>query len=415
MWIILGSISFNFILLLLIIFLLNSFFLIMIRIKIQSFKIILSDILNQNNSNKKIVPEFYEFKNLITHKINDIKDEIDYSKSVLELYESSKNSLDDGIMFLDFDMNIVNFNNKLISLLDSSELSFSKDNKVTDITKNLDIIEFCSESVSKNQNEKIIELSFPTRYYNIKSKLINQYLLVVIKDITDFISLDKTRKEFFANTSHELKTPITSMKLNIEALQNSKMKRNDSDFEFFLEKIKEDSNRLEKISKEIIDVHAIESGELTINFEDIPISDLINELKEEFSSILDAKKIKFEYSIQKKFPRIKIDKSMFKTALENLISNSIRYSHKDSKIELECIYDDENFYFNLRDFGIGISDKDLPHIFERFYRVDGLRSERHSGIGLSIVKQIVDVHNGNITAESSINEGLLIKIKIPFI
>ena len=108
----------------------------MIRIKIQSFKIILSDILNQNNSNEKIVPEFYGFKNLITDKINDIKDEIDYSKSLLELYESSKNSLDDGIMFLDFDMNILNFNNKLISLLDSSELSFSKDNKVTDITKN---------------------------------------------------------------------------------------------------------------------------------------------------------------------------------------------------------------------------------------------------------------------------------------
>ena len=386
----------------------------MIRIKIQSFKIILSDILNKNSSNEKIVPEFYGFMNLITRKINDIKDEIDYSKSVLELYEISKNSLDDGIMLLDFDMNILNFNNKLISLLDSSELYLSKNNKVTDITKNLDIIEFCTESVSKNHNEKIIELSFPTRYFSIKSELINQYLLVVIKDVTDFISLDKTRKEFFANTSHEFKTPITSMKLNIEALQNSKIKGNDSDYEFFLEKIKEDSNRLEKISKDIIDVHAIESGELIVNLEDIQISDLINELHEEFSTILDSKRIKFEYSIQKKIPKIKIDKSMFKTALENLISNAIRYSHKDSKIELKCIYDDENIYFNLRDFGIGISDKDLPHIFERFYRVDGLRSERHSGIGLSIVKQIVDVHNGNIAAESSINEGLLIKIKIPF-
>ena len=386
----------------------------MIRIKIQSFKIILSDILNKNSSNEKIVPEFYGFMNLITRKINDIKDEIDYSKSVLELYEISKNSLDDGIMLLDFDMNILNFNNKLISLLDSSELYLSKNNKVTDITKNLDIIEFCTESVSKNHNEKIIELSFHTRYFSIKSELINQYLLVVIKDVTDFISLDKTRKEFFANTSHELKTPITSMKLNIEALQNSKIKGNDSDYEFFLEKIKEDSNRLEKISKEIIDVHTIESGELIVNLEDIQISDLINELHEEFSTILDSKRIKFEYSIQKKIPKIKIDKSMFKTALENLISNAIRYSHKDSKIELKCIYDDENIYFNLRDFGIGISDKDLPHIFERFYRVDGLRSERHSGIGLSIVKQIVDVHNGNIAAESSINEGLLIKIKIPF-
>ena len=385
----------------------------MIRIKIQSFKIILSDILNKNSSNEKIVPEFYGFMNLITRKINDIKDEIDYSKSVLELYEISKNSLDDGIMLLDFDMNILNFNNKLISLLDSSELYLSKNNKVTDITKNLDIIEFCTESVSKNHNEKIIELSFPTRYFSIKSELINQYLLVVIKDVTDFISLDKTRKEFFANTSHELKTPITSMKLNIEALHNSKIKGNDSDYEFFLEKIKEDSNRLEKISKDIIDVHAIESGELIVNLEDIQISDLINELHEEFSTILDSKRIKFEYSIQKKIPKIKIDKSMFKTALENLISNAIRYSHKDSKIELKCIYDDENIYFNLRDFGIGISDKDLPHIFERFYRVDGLRSERHSGIGLSIVKQIVDVHNGNIAAESSLNEGLLIKIKIP--
>ena len=116
----------------------------MIRIKIQSFKIILSDILNKNSSNEKIVPEFYGFMNLITRKINDIKDEIDYSKSVLELYEISKNSLDDGIMLLDFDMNILNFNNKLISLLDSSELYLSKNNKVTDITKNLDIIEFCA-------------------------------------------------------------------------------------------------------------------------------------------------------------------------------------------------------------------------------------------------------------------------------
>ena len=91
------------------------------------------------------------------------------------------------------------------------------------------------------------------------------------------------------------------MKLNIEALQNSKIKGNDSDYEFFLEKIKEDSNRLEKISKEIIDVHAIESGELIINFENIQISDLINELHKEFSTILDSKKIKFEYSIQKNF------------------------------------------------------------------------------------------------------------------
>ena len=144
----------------------------MIRIKIQSFKIILSDILNKNSSNEKIVPEFYGFMNLITRKINDIKDEIDYSKSVLELYEISKNSLDDGIMLLDFDMNILNFNNKLISLLDSSELYLSKNNKVTDITKNLDIIEFCTESVSKNHNEKIIELSFPTRYFNIKTNSI---------------------------------------------------------------------------------------------------------------------------------------------------------------------------------------------------------------------------------------------------
>jgi two-component system sensor histidine kinase VicK len=233
--------------------------------------------------------------------------------------------------------------------------------------------------------------------------------------MTEYINLDITRKEFFANTSHELKTPITSMKLNLDALSNSKKNNNDLDFNFFLNKIRKDSDRLEKISNEIIDLHEIESGKLSLNIQKCDLLIFLDEIKRDFFMILKKNKVELEITIQSGFPKISIDKSMFKNALDNLISNSIRYSNPNTKIEINCYYNNNFFNISIKDYGIGLSDKDLPHIFERFYRAEGLRSEKHSGIGLSIVKQIIDVHNGEIYAESLLNEGLKISIKFPYL
>tara|TARA_B110000438_G_scaffold160634_1_gene153894 strand:+ start:5511 stop:6860 length:1350 start_codon:yes stop_codon:yes gene_type:complete len=385
------------------------------KFKINNYNLEISKNIDLKNINKFKFSEFRFITNTINKKINYLRNEINNSKKILNLYKKSNNYFSDGIIFLDYDMNIIDYNNQAINLFQLEINSEKKLKKLTDFSNNLDFFNFYNNSKEEKNLEADITFSFPQRYFNLKSVNMDKFIIIIFKDMTEYINLDITRKEFFANTSHELKTPITSMKLNLDALNNSKKNNNDLDFDFFLKKIKEDSDRLEKISKEIIDLHEIESGKLSLKIQECELSFFLEEIKRDFFMILKNNKIIIEINIQLGFPKIFIDKNMFKNALENLISNSIRYSNPHSKIEINCIYNNNFFIISVKDYGIGLSDKDLPHIFERFYRAEGLRSDKHSGIGLSIVKQIIDVHNGEIYAESLLNEGLTITIKIPYL
>jgi two-component system sensor histidine kinase VicK len=385
------------------------------KFKINSYSL---EIFKKNNKKKVNNYKFPEFIN-ITHSINEtinyLKNEIKSSKKLLNLYQNSKNHFNDGVIFLDYDMNVIDYNHQTIKLFELEINNQKELIKLTDFSTNLDLFNFYNNSKKTKYLETDITLSFPQRYYNLKSINTNNFIIIILKDMTEHINLNITRKEFFANTSHELKTPITSMKLNLDALSNSKNNNNDLDFDFFLNKIKQDSDRLEKISKEIIDLHEIESGKLSLNLQECELSVFLDQIKNNFYIILKKNKILLDIYIQSGFPKIQIDKDMFKNALENLLSNSIRYSKPLTKIEIHCNYSKKYFNISIKDFGIGLSDKDLPHIFERFYRAEGLRSEKHSGIGLSIVKQIIDVHKGEVFAESLLNEGLTVNIKIPYL
>tara|TARA_B110000263_G_scaffold76923_1_gene67178 strand:+ start:325 stop:1674 length:1350 start_codon:yes stop_codon:yes gene_type:complete len=383
--------------------------------KINNYNLEISNNKETESISEYKFSEFNKITHTINQKTNDLKNQINASNKLLYLYQNSKNLFSDGMIFLDFDMNIIDYNDQSVSLFELEINNKKELKKLTDFSNNLDLFNFYNNSKGEKYFESNITLSFPQRYFKVKSINTNKFIIIIIKNMTEYINLDITRKEFFANTSHELKTPITSMKLNLDALSNSKKNNNDLDFNFFLNKIRKDSDRLEKISNEIIDLHEIESGKLSLNIQKCDLLIFLDEIKRDFFMILKKNKVELEITIQSGFPKISIDKSMFKNALDNLISNSIRYSNPNTKIEINCYYNNNFFNISIKDYGIGLSDKDLPHIFERFYRAEGLRSEKHSGIGLSIVKQIIDVHNGEIYAESLLNEGLKISIKFPYL
>ena len=383
--------------------------------KINNYNLEISNNKETESISEYKFSEFNKITHTINQKTNDLKNQINASNKLLNLYQNSKNLFSDGMIFLDFDMNIIDYNDQSVSLFELEINNKKELKKLTDFSNNLDLFNFYNNSKGEKYFESNITLSFPQRFFKVKSINTNKFIIIIIKNMTEYINLDITRKEFFANTSHELKTPITSMKLNLDALSNSKKNNNDLDFNFFLNKIRKDSDRLEKISNEIIDLHEIESGKLSLNIQKCDLLIFLDEIKRDFFMILKKNKVELEITIQSGFPKISIDKSMFKNALDNLISNSIRYSNPNTKIEINCYYNNNFFNISIKDYGIGLSDKDLPHIFERFYRAEGLRSEKHSGIGLSIVKQIIDVHNGEIYAESLLNEGLKISIKFPYL
>jgi len=182
-------------------------------------------------------------------------------------------------------------------------------------------------------------------------------------------------------------------------------------FHLFSKNIYEDLNRLEKITNELLNIHSLETGSYKLNLEEIDFLDMFSEVKKTFSTIINDKKITIVHPEDK--IKIKLDRKLIIQSLENLLSNAIRYSEKKSDVDINYYINNNEFVFEIRDHGIGISEFDLPLIFQRFFRAEGNRDYEHSGLGLSIVKHAIELHKGEIKAESVIDEGLLISFSIP--
>ncbi len=366
-----------------------------------------------SNSHSSKFGEFESINELFT-KINKsfvYKQKIISSENATLM--NTLNLIEDGIIFLDFEMKISNFNKKSKEILMCS-IEDENINYLTDLTQSFEIIDFFDKSKTGNSNEIEIEFNFPKKYLKLRlfmlNKLQNKFMLI-ISDLSDAYNLDKTRTEFFANTSHEFKTPITSAKLNYEALINDFKTSKGENFHLFSKNIYEDLNRLEKITDELLNIHSLETGNYKLNLEEIDFLDMFSEVKKTFSTIIKDKKITIVHPEDKII--IKLDKKLIIQSLENLLSNAIRYSVKQSNININYHIKNNEFIFEIRDYGIGINELDLPLIFQRFFRAEGNRDYEHSGLGLSIVKHVIELHKGEIKAESVINEGLLISFSIP--
>ncbi len=396
-------------------FLLNIFFYYLQKTKFDLLTKNINNLFKDNDYKLENLSDLSLITKLIREKINEKNSEIKSIKEFGELFDLSKNYFEEGILFLDYQKNIKSINKRALDLFDKNNKNVNIFSKLTDFTTNLELLEFVENCVTSSQSEskKLIQTSFPEKHFSLRAINVNETIVLFIRDLTELVTLDKTRKEFFANTSHELKTPVTSIQLNVEALKNSIKIDNKDDFDYFLEKITNDSNRLQKISKEIGDVHALETGSLPVNIKEFIIDDFILETKILIDTLLDSKKINLKITKKNKFKKVRLDRNLFKIVFENILSNSIRYSKTGSSIELDLTKSNGQLEMIFKDFGTGVSENELTHIFERFYRSEGLRSDKHSGLGLSIVKQIVKIHEGKIFAKSSLNKGLSITIQIP--
>ena len=391
-----------------------SFFLLfyLYKLKIELFKKNFIELLENHETSITSSKEFNQSLRLFQEKLESLKLLSKQNSKLLELFDISNDYFEDGIIFLDNKGIIQRFNRKIINFFDKEYSEFDSYKKITDLTSNIDFIDFFEESKTKKINTINIQTNFPQKNFHLRSINLDEIIVVFIKDISDIISLDKTRREFFANTSHEIKTPVTSIKLNVQALKNSLKSDNKDDFLYFLEKIDLDADRLQKITEDIGQLHSLESGSIELSPEELRIDEFMSGFLLNFETLLSSKRMKIKIS-KNNFKKIKIDSNLFFTLLENIISNSIRYSKEDSNIEIDMKKNKSLFSISIKDEGIGVSQIDLPHIFERFYRGDGLRSDQHNGLGLAIVKHIVDLHKGTIEASSEINEGLKIMINFP--
>lgn len=230
-------------------------------------------------------------------------------------------------------------------------------------------------------------------------------IVVVFHDITELKKLEQMRKDFVANVSHELKTPITSIKGFSETLLDGAM--NDPDtLKSFLDIILMESDRLQSLIQDLLELSKIEKHgfELFLNEEEVAglIEDVMPILQEKAKS----KDISLRMSFHSRGLAV-VDSYRLKQVFINLVSNAIVYTPKGGDVQITIQEDPDKVYVSVKDNGMGISQEEMPRIFERFYRVDKARSRNSggTGLGLAIVKHIIEAHEGNVEVESELNEG----------
>lgn len=238
-------------------------------------------------------------------------------------------------------------------------------------------------------------------------------IVLVFHDITELIKLEQMRKDFVANVSHELRTPITSIKGFSETLLDG-AKNEPEVLEHFLTIIHKESERLQALVHDLLELSRIETNKLELNYSKV----MIKELMEECILLMEPKLAEknIQTNIIEKTPcSILADYNRLKQIIVNLLTNAITYSKENSKITITLEKEQENFSFSIEDNGIGMKEEELPRIFERFYRIDRARNRDSggTGLGLSIVKHLVEAHHGTITVKSKWNEGTTFTVTLP--
>ncbi|HOA96647.1 MAG TPA: ATP-binding protein [Acetivibrio saccincola] len=349
---------------------------------------------------------FNEMAEKLEQTINDLKDK------KMEI-ESIVDSMNAGIVAVNRDKKII-----LINRIAGDFFGVSLQKEI--IGKNI------WERIRNNQLNSIIEETFTgnksleSGYINMEDKILKMYtspvkprtegeeivgVIVFIQDVTKIRKLEKIRTEFVSNVTHELKTPITSIRGFIETLKDGAINNKQVAMRF-LDIIDIEAERLHVLIDDILLLSEIETKQAALRSENVNIKSLVNEVISIVRSIADEKEVTLYNKVTEDI-FIKGDKNRLKQMFLNLIDNGIKYNVKGGEVTVDAYLDEGKIVIKIKDTGIGIDSKHFPRLFERFYRVDKGRSRDlgGTGLGLSIVKHIVNLYNGSVKVNSELGKG----------
>jgi two-component system phosphate regulon sensor histidine kinase PhoR len=238
--------------------------------------------------------------------------------------------------------------------------------------------------------------------------------VLVLHDITELRRLERVRRDFVANVSHEFKTPLTAIQGFAETLLNGALD-DKANRKRFVEIIREHARRLARLTDDLLKLSRIEAGRLELEIRPIRVETLVNSCVETARLNAKARKLEIHVDLQPNAPAVRGDGAQLGEVLQNLLDNALQYTPAGGKIELKARSNGQNVTFTVTDTGIGIPESDLERIFERFYRVDAARSREAggTGLGLAIARHIVEAHGGHIWVESAIGQGSRFHFSIP--
>jgi len=228
--------------------------------------------------------------------------------------------------------------------------------------------------------------------------------VIMLRNITPFKELDLAKTHFLGTVSHEFKTPISSIQMGLQLLENNKIGNLNDEQKNLVKGIKEDSDRLLKITGELLNITQVESGSLQLNLQNSDVHTILDYALNANKAAADQKNINFRKKVESGAESVWADSEKTAWILNNLISNAVRYSYENSIININITKENNKVKFAVADSGVGIEEKYISRIFDRYFRIPGSR-KGGTGLGLTISKQFAEAQGGAISVESEYGAG----------
>ncbi len=283
--------------------------------------------------------------------------------------------------------------------------------------RRLETLEQISRNISKKRFEEYEDI---TTKYNDEIDYLVRHLVkssrTVEREIQRLNRIENYRKEFIGDISHELKTPIFAIQGFVETLLNGALEDEEVNREF-LKKTMRNVNRLIYLTKDLMEISKLETGELKSDIEEFYLYPVVHDVIDSLNYKAGKDKVSLELKDIDKNLQVKADKNQIKQVLINLVENGVKYNVPNGKVVVDVeSYEKDNcrVVLSVKDTGIGIDEADLPRVTERFFRVDKSRSRERggTGLGLAIVKHIMEAHGEQFYFDSKINEGTTFKFTL---
>ncbi|KWX71214.1 two-component system histidine kinase PnpS [Paenibacillus jilunlii] len=352
-------------------------------------------------------------------QLKTIRDNEDLLQSVLD-------NMTGGIVMINAEGEIALLNRAAERLLDvkNSEMA---GHSFKELKHHYELTRLIEEGVSRNEavheersiynpTERIVRLDGVPMIQDGS----NRGMLFLLQEVTEIRRLEKMRSEFVANVSHELKTPVAAVKGFAETLLGGGVK-DEKTARSFLQIIYDENERLNRLIGDILELSKIESKRAQLECSPVHLIEFFDSLLETLSKVAEKKNISLNATVPEEL-FMEGDEDKLRQIFINLISNAINYTQDGGSVNVNVVNGQkadgtETVIFTVRDTGMGIPRKDLPRIFERFYRVDKARSRSSggTGLGLSIVKHLVELHHGSISVESDLGIGSSFILELPLL
>jgi len=330
--------------------------------------------------------------------------------------ETIINQMEDAVTGLDSNNKILFINYKAEQLFNLKEAEIAG-KYAPDVALYNDLLRTVLQKNTTQQPLKIIvdgkETYFSVDYRTVYNNGINIGEVLTLRDITSFKELDISKTNLLATISHELKTPISSIKMSAKLLSDGRIGNLNTEQKELLNNIDEDADRLLRITGELLNITQLESGNIQLKLQKIQPRQVIDDSIRAVQMQAEQKNITLKINYPDNLVTVNADADKTSWVLINLLTNAIKYTPENGTVIINCRLENNRVIFSVEDFGRGIEEKYLSRIFDRYFKVPGGIEKSSTGLGLAISKEFIDAQGGNIEVNSEYGKGSVFSFSLP--